>query len=1110
MHRVVLRHHPTRGTSFVELRGEVRAWADPISFVRTTREGSASNAFEVELALAPGVYRYKLVYDDRSWHLHHENARTQIVDGVENSVLVVGGTDEPLLHAPTPPWLFVRDDGRLVVRASLRRSHVSSAESLVLRWNEGHGFVRTPMRRVASRDAEATNPHDSHRLDSHADFELAIPTSARRVEYLFELGDGTLVGRGAEALAVEPRTLARRVPEWWKDAVVYTIFLDRFRRAGGFDGFVDPTPMPERFVGDPCFEEQRRRGGDLRGVIASLDHLVTLGVDTLHLTPPFVSPSAHRYDVSDFDHVDPALGGDAALRALLDAAHARGLRVLLDLPFTHVSRQFAPFLDVRDRGRASPYAAWFHVVAHPFTEGLEPGYRYYQNGAWREPLLNVDEPAVHDFAAQVVRRWTRFGVDGFRIDAAAELPKAMLAAIVAAAREENADALVFGEVVTDHVASWCEADGALLHAGTELSTRENLIGFLKGELDAAEHGRRDVRARYSRGEGFTRLGFCTTHDHPRTRTTLRDAELARLAHLVVAMRPEIPMLLYGEEVALFSEDERGYEDVWPDRMPMPWPTVEPEVELSDEVCVEGRARAAEDSDVGVGARAHGQARSDHAREPDDAALPSRWDRTTLALFRDALALRRSHEAIRRGDHAPLEAVDPNGKLLRDVLAFRRTHGDTIVDVLVHRGDREVQVALPQGAPPGADVWLAHGDARLERAPLHDPADALEADRPDDANEADLVVLGPRSAIVLARRPSDLALQTWRAIRDESETLVAQAFVEAWDELPTLPSRLYLTLTERCNLRCVHCITGAPARTADGSARTMAPWVIEALREAFRGVSYVGFSHGGESLVHPDFFPIVKTIQTERATRPGRLDVHLLSNGVRLTEPTIARLVDHGVTSLAVSLDGATKETQELIRLGGRFDVVLANVAHAVRARDDGADLRVGISAVLTRRLVPELPALARRCVELGVDWLKIEETVGVSHAARELLVAPDAPAVRAAMAEVRALLGGTRVRLVDHLATPARCSCVDPSARAFRDADDFANRARFRPCRMAFEQAVVDPDGTVRPIDYEHPAAGRLDERPLLSLWNADVVRSLRRAALRAHPREARARCVAG
>ncbi|MCB9631181.1 MAG: alpha amylase N-terminal ig-like domain-containing protein [Sandaracinus sp.] len=1019
MPRVVLRHRPSRGTSFVELRGEVAAWDDPI-VLRRVDDG----AFEAELVVAPGVYRYKLVYDDRSWHRHAENPRVQVEDGNANSVLVVGGTAEPLLHAPVSPWLVACDDGRLIVRASLRRGH---GDALVLRWNEGHASERAPMRVVGG-------------TDSHLDFELAIPTSARRLDYLFELADGTLVGHGDAAFSIESRRLVRTTPEWWKDAVVYTVLLDRFAREGGFEGFVDARPMPERFAGDPRFEEQRRRGGDLRGVIERLDHLVALGVDVLHLTPPFVSPSSHRYDVSDFDRIDPALGGDEALRALLDAAHARGLRVLLDLPFTHVSRELGLFVDVRDRGLASPFASFFHVYAHPFTEGLEPGYRTYPKGAWREPLLNVDEPAVHDFAADVVRRWTRFGVDGFRLDAAAELPKPMLAAIVRGAREVNADALVFGEVVADHVAAFCEADGALLHAGTEMVGRERLLDFLRGTIDGEAFAHVDARLGFRRGEGHARLGFCTTHDHPRTLTTLRDAELARLAHLVVALRPEVPMWLYGEELGLGSAEERGYEDVWPDRMPMPW---------------------------------------------GEEAL---WDHATLTLSREVLALRRAHVVFRRGEHRPLVARESSGAALPEVLAFRRQHADTIVDVFVHRGEGEVRVVLPADAPSSASVLFAHGDARL------------------DEHGA---VLGGRAAIVLERRASVEAEATWRAIRDEGARLVEHAFVEGWDEVPSLPTRLYLTLTERCNLRCVHCITDAPRRTADGSARTMAPWVLDALREAFLGVSYVGFSHGGESLVHPDFFRFLRTIVDTRATRPGRLDVHLLSNGLRLTEPTIASLVDHGLTSLAISLDGATRETQETIRLGGRFDTVLTNVAHAVAARERGADLRVGISAVLTRRLVKELPALARRCVALGVQWLKIEETVGVSHAARLLLVDPSAPEVGDAMAEVHAILDAGGVTLVDHLHTPARCACVDPAARAFREADDFANRTRFRPCRMAWEQAVVDPDGTVRAIDYEHPAIGRLDEAPLLALWNAELPKSLRRAALRAYPRDARERCVA-
>ena len=219
-----------------------------------------------------------------------------------------------------------------------------------------------------------------------------------------------------------------------------------------------------------------------------------------------------------------------------------------------------------------------------------------------------------------------------------------------------------------------------------------------------------------------------------------------------------------------------------------------------------------------------------------------------------------------------------------------------------------------------------------------------------------------------------------------------------------------------------------------------------------------------------------------------------------------------MTSLAISVDGATRETQELVRLGSRMDRLLAHVEGAVTARERGADLRVGLSAVLTTRLLPELVALGRRAVALGVDWLKIEETAPVNQPARELFVDPRGAAVRDAMAALRAALEGSGVTLVDHLASPSACLCVQdgPAERAFREADDFANRATFRPCRMAWEQVAIDPDGAVRPVDYEHPIAGRLDEAPLPAIWNGELLRGLRRAQLRRHDRAARERCVHG
>jgi cyclomaltodextrinase len=86
-----------------------------------------------------------------------------------------------------------------------------------------------------------------------------------------------------------------------------------------------------------------------------------LGITALYLNPVFASASNHRYHTFDYELVDPLLGGDAALRELLDEAHKRGMRVILDGVFNHASRGFWPFHHVLENGAASPYRDWFHL-----------------------------------------------------------------------------------------------------------------------------------------------------------------------------------------------------------------------------------------------------------------------------------------------------------------------------------------------------------------------------------------------------------------------------------------------------------------------------------------------------------------------------------------------------------------------------------------------------------------------------------------------------------------------------------------------------------------------------------------------------------------------------
>jgi len=993
---VTIHARPPHPVGALELCGELPCWQQPLAMQ------PAGSGWQAQVRVGVGVYAVKLREPGGRWLLD-PGWRTVTYDGELNGVLVVGGTDEPVLHAPASPWVTVQADGRIVLRAALRHG---AGERLTVRADDGVVGVTRAMRAVRADD-------------THAWFEVELAGAGRALEYAFVLADGRVVTGDRGALRVTSHALIAAVPDWWRDAVVYTVFVDRFRRGGSGGRWEAPS----------AWTRETRAGGDLDGVIEALPYLVELGVTVLHLTPVCTAPSVHRYDAVDPIAVDPALGGDAALDRLLVDAHARGLRVILDVASTHVHRDFAPFRDVRARGPASPYWRWFQGHRWPFIDGQDPGYAHYQKGQWEEPLLALDEPEVQDAIVDWFAAWARRGADGLRVDAAADLPLPLLTRVRQVVRAIRPDAIVFGEVVPACIDRF--VPGAL-DSATDFAHREALVAWLGGDAPAARVAQVAAAQRARGAAGPHALAFTGTHDQPRIGTVTRDPALARLGLVATALGARIPLLYYGDELGLAADPEaatRGFEDSWPDRQPMPW---------------------------------------------DEAA----WDPDTRAVVREALALRRAHEVLRRGDEEVRAAGD-------EALVVRRHRGGDVFELVIHRGATDAEIEL---APGPARLALVCGAAELI-----------------ETGGAPRVRLAARSAAVVDRRTvPDLELAA------HNVAVAAEAFTVGHVECPAYPARLYVTVTEACNLRCQHCITDAPARTKSGRARTLQPWLLDALDEAFSHADYVAFTHGGESLSAPGFPEVLRRIARARARRPGRADVHLVSNGTLLDEPRVASLVELGVTSIMISLDGATAATNDRIRVLGRFDRVVANIAAAVELRArTGADLRLGISTVVGASNVAELAALGRLCVELGVDWLKIEETYPATPFARHDLLAPDAAPVTAAMAALCETVAGSSLVLVDHLAPAAGCVCDgDPGVAAFRAADDYANRATFRPCRAAWEQAAIDPDGTVHVVDYAGAPLGNLLDAPLLALWNTAPALAARTRALVASTPERRQRCV--
>ncbi|MER3513917.1 MAG: hypothetical protein C4310_05600 [Chloroflexota bacterium] len=204
-------------------------------------------------------------------------------------------------------------------------------------------------------------------------------------------------------------------PAWLRDAVLYEIFVRSFYDNDG-DGI-----------------------GDLRGVIQQLDVLHDLGVTAIWLMPIQPSPSTHGYDITNYMAVDPDYGTEADLKALIQAVHARGMRIILDYVAGHTSDQHPFFRDALGNP-ASRYSDWYHWLNPEHTQYLSFA------GVKSMPSLNQTNPATRDYLIEVARYYQSLGVDGLRCDYALGPPHEFWKALRQAVKARGPDFLLLGEV----------------------------------------------------------------------------------------------------------------------------------------------------------------------------------------------------------------------------------------------------------------------------------------------------------------------------------------------------------------------------------------------------------------------------------------------------------------------------------------------------------------------------------------------------------------------------------------------------------------------------------------------------------------------------------------
>ena len=464
-------------------------------------------------------------------------------------------------------------------------------------------------------------------------------------------------------------------PQWVHDAVFYQIFPDRFasspivEKPNNLEAW-DAPPTPYGF-----------KGGDLLGVAEKLDYLQDLGITAIYFTPVFQSASNHRYHTHDYYRVDPLLGGDAALRRLLDEAHRRGIKIVLDGVFNHASRGFFQFNHILECGAQSPYLDWFRVKGFPLNAYHgKPNYDCW----WGLPALpefNHQNPQVRRFIFDVARYWLEQGIDGWRLDVPFCVDDdAFWQEFRQVVKQTNPDAYITGEIPWD-AGRWLQGDqfdGVMNYLLTYAcwgffggeKMDKNLVGhwYEHGPqyfTPLAEKFAENVSAlleKYPWPAVQAQLNLLDSHDTARFLSIAGgDRRLQQLAALFLFTYPGAPCVYYGDEIGM-----EGGKD--PDcRRAFPW----------DE---------------------------------------SRWDANLRAFYQNLIRLRHQRPVLRRGTFQVLQAA---GQAL---VYLRRLELDLAVVVINRSSAASFEVNIPAAADLREGlVWrneIGSGGARVSNGWLH--------------------------------------------------------------------------------------------------------------------------------------------------------------------------------------------------------------------------------------------------------------------------------------------------------------------------------------------------------------------------------------------------------
>ncbi|MBC8404488.1 MAG: hypothetical protein H8E15_04635 [Planctomycetes bacterium] len=676
------------GFESVALAGTFNGWnRDAVPLTR-----QLNGNWRVNLELEEGEHLYKFVLDGIKWFTDPGNP-TVVNDGHggTNSVLRLG------LRAQMSESDAEIGDGKIAVHGL---QHEAGNSFFLQPAGDGKVLLRY---RTLSHDVRSVHLHLRGQLPQLMTsavegpllqtWEAVIAAPSRKTAYTFVLNDGETRGRHPQIFTMEKNAAEGfQTPDWAKDAIWYQIMPDRFHNGDASNNPEFTRPWTSDWYASSDFEGrdgqtfwqwyvfQRLYGGDIAGLQQKLGYLKDLGVNALYLNPVFESPSHHKYNATDFRHIDQHFGrkgdfdaaiakenllkpqtwtwteSDKVFLEFLREAKAAGFRVIIDGVFNHVGTAHPAFQDVQKNGKKSPYADWFDVTSwQPFEYNGWAGFG--ELPVFKKSADGFVSDGVKQHIFDITQRWMdpngdgdpSDGIDGWRLDVPNEVPMPFWQEWRQLVKKVNPDAYISGEI-WQRAENWL--DGRHFDAVMNYpfaSAAISWIGHRRQKFSVSEVDRQlaELRMAYPAEATYVLMNLLDSHDTDRLVSKMlnpdRDYDSenreqdtgstydnskpgaieyrkARLAALLQMTYVGAPMIYYGDEVGMWGPDDPS------NRKPMLWPELQPYAIPQENFVME-----------------------DH-----------------LSFYRDVIALRNHHSALRRGSFQTLLTDDA-----RDVWAFMR-------------------------------------------------------------------------------------------------------------------------------------------------------------------------------------------------------------------------------------------------------------------------------------------------------------------------------------------------------------------------------------------------------------------------------------------------------